>query len=1105
MFGKIRWHLTVVLAMAGLLASHLARASAQSSGELNHWQVSLDGGKSFQPIHVPGTIEDQVNLDFDGVSIYLAKLPSVQLAETQRLLLRFQAVATDAKIDLDDQHVGQHLGAWTPFTIDVTDELKRLTGAETLVRVEVDEKVGHNTQGFLPVITHHFGGIWQPVTWDVVGRAIILDDAISIRADFSRQQLMFETPVLCDKSDRLALAYSIRSLRQHSSHADGPWQPLTVISSTVAKANRGHVGSLANDDAEYVYSDVVQAPADLQTWSPLSPQRYEMRIQLNPAGTPSATGLSETAVDAAQVKMGFRSFDVDGDRFRLNERPLAIRGLLNWGYAPPGVAPSLDESWMRDEILFAQARGFNLMKFCLWVPPKRYLELCDELGMLAWIEYPTWHPQLDKEHLGELTQEYAEFYEHDRNHCSVVLRSLTCETGPGADLDVINSLYQQGKQFIPGAILEDDSSWIEWNRVHDFYDDHPYGNNHTWVQTLTRLKDYIAGREPQPLALGESMAADTWTVPTEHALQKTERQPAHAPLSVADALRWQTGIQTLAANRNRTFDPTLLLPQSRHYGMLMRKYQIETFHREVPHGAYVVSVIRDFPKAAMGLIDFDNQPKHSSADWAFQNDHMLVLSTENDRRSFDCGSAAPLSVLLKNDAAASVANGQVQLDLIGDNDRIESQSILQSEAVAGAESLLRGFKLDLPPVTSPTRFVLRASWTANEINQTNQWPIWIFPEAEKKLPEFVVHSSAEKIARELPIRPHAWKSSSGSPSDTDSRLPILARHFDSDLLAALASGRHVLMIPDGEPGSFPLTEQWFLRGGPVVLPRTNESWQRPFSLRHGAHSESQNMLVELQHFDLAGPVVTNMDHYLELTDPSLMLWDNHDLSVVKTHGLVFEMSVGAGQVLVSALNHTGQTNSAGRWLFDQFYRQLVNGNSSIGAETRATTLQRLAAEVHRHAVLLHDTPWKFQPDPHEIGMTEKWFASDFDDSQWSEIRVDQHWEGQGYEALDGWAWYRKSRKLPEDWNSQTTYLNFTGIDDYARIWVNGKRIGTAGDLEKKRTAFEDRLSFDISGAAKAGETLQITVAVYDWFGAGGIFRPVTLTTEPLSENPPILK
>ena len=63
---------------------------------------------------------------------------------------------------------------------------------------------------------------------------------------------------------------------------------------------------------------------------------------------------------------------------------------------------------------------------------------------------------------------------------------------------------------IPGALVEDDSSWIEWNRIADFYDDHPYGNNHTWVQTLQGLNEYILAHGLKPLVLGESISADTW-------------------------------------------------------------------------------------------------------------------------------------------------------------------------------------------------------------------------------------------------------------------------------------------------------------------------------------------------------------------------------------------------------------------------------------------------------------------------------------------------------------------------------------------------------------------------------------------------------------------
>ncbi len=223
---------------------------------------------------------------------------------------------------------------------------------------------------------------------------------------------------------------------------------------------------------------------------------------------------TKTIVDQVEVMASVRSVTTEGLELRLNGKPLAIRGVLNWGYAPPRIAPSIDPNWMREEIMAAKQMGFNLMKFCLWVPPRPYLDLCDELGMLAWVEYPTWHPKFTPEFLPDLRREYQEFFEFDRNHPSVVLRSLTCETGHSADLKVIQELYDACHAAIPGSIVEDDSSWISWNRVHDFYDDHPYGNNHTWEGTLAGLDRYIQEHGEKPLVLGEAIAADTWFDPS---------------------------------------------------------------------------------------------------------------------------------------------------------------------------------------------------------------------------------------------------------------------------------------------------------------------------------------------------------------------------------------------------------------------------------------------------------------------------------------------------------------------------------------------------------------------------------------------------------------
>jgi len=1131
---------------------------------LTRWEVSIDGGTTFQPITVPGTVEDQIQLDFDGVSIYRTNLPSLEINSNQSIWLAFQGVATEAKVYLDDQFVGEHLGGWTPFRFELTHFLKsvddRRTTKGSLLTVVVDEKVGHNTQGFLPIITYHFGGIWQPVDLIVHGNALLDDHKIAVRMSRPLNQLQFEVPVIKDVQVEEELRFFIRPTVSDKELKDGkplqPWHQLPVESQREPVADsRTHQKEVVLHRGEV---SVEKIPFQVIPWELTRPQLYEFKIELY-QGSKVGDGGGQL-IDQWCRSIGFRDFVVQEDGFLLNGRSVNLRGLLNWGYAPPGLAPTLDESRMRSEIEFAQSRGFNLMKFCLWIPPRRYLELCDEMGMLAWIEYPTWHPKLDQEHLGDLKREYQEFFEFDRNYVSVVLRSLTCETGPSADLAVIQALYDQCKRAIPGAIVVDDSSWISWNRVFDFYDDHPYGNNHTWVATLARLKDYIAQRELKPLVLGEAIAADTWTIPTDRARKWPKINPAHGAWAVEDNLRWQTEMSDLADGQQLHFRATDLFPHSRHYGMLMRKYQIETFHREIPKGGYVVSVIRDFPKAAMGLIDFEDRPKSSIDDWRFQGARMLILQTENDRRSFFSNEPLKVTVIAKNNEAACTSDELLELKLIDQQPGIIYQgasasdfsSSLQSQPNHDSEPKERlwdvvkvtlgalsagsfegtDFELAFPAVTRPRRFILRAEWgagTPDPIN--NEWPIWVFPPLtslaapttspsappgtpQSSILQVQVHPSARELVQrlDLPINPRYLEE--GSPILNGDRLGggqppsvLITRRLTSELLEFLGKGGRVLMFPDGSVGSFPRSSHWFLRGAPALFSADDEDWNPHFLLDRSGGGEEQSMMIELQHFDLGGDVIPEIDAYLPWLSPRVLLWDNHDRAVVKTHGLVFRMELGEGILWVSALNHQGATNAVGQWLVLDWLANLAQPELKLqmDSDTRQQAYQSLASDLAGKAVGLHHDRWRFRPVPEgEADRVSKlWAGQDFDDSDWDQIRIDRHWESQGYESLDEWAWYRKKVVLPQDWQG-SVFLNFTGVDDYADVFVNGTLVGALGDLENRITAFDQQASFDISHLVAPGESLQIAVAVYDWYGAGGIFRPVSLTNRPLSEKKQIL-
>jgi hypothetical protein len=354
------------------------------------------------------------------------------------------------------------------------------------------------------------------------------------------------------------------------------------------------------------------------------------------------------------------------------------------------------------------------------------------------------------------------------------------------------------------------------------------------------------------------------------------------------------------------------------------------------------------------------------------------------------------------------------------------------------------FEKPLPTVTRPEPMTLEAGG--------GRFPIWIVP-PPRPMPESV----------------------------------IVARRLDPALLTKLESGARVLLLPDGERGSPPLRNHWFLRGGPY-LP-DHPIWQ----------TVPREFLVDLQHFDLAGPVMPDLPHLDEI-DPIVLLWDNHDIRDVKTHGVAFETTIGKGRLLVSALRHDGETNAAGAWLLGEFARHLAQGPPPRRS-LRPETIRRLSAKLRERSIDLTKMTWRFRPDPRNAGIAEKWHEpAHVAGSEWSDIRVGRHWESQGWPTLDGWAWYRLETTIPAEWRGEDVFLTFEGVDDHYEAFVNGHKVGTGGDPETKRTAFADRASHKATDYVKPGEKCLIAVRVLDWYGAGGIHRPVTLSTVPLSEN-----
>lgn len=132
--------------------------------------------------------------------------------------------------------------------------------------------------------------------------------------------------------------------------------------------------------------------------------------------------------------------------------------------------------------------------------------------------------------------------------------------------------------------------------------------------------------------------------------------------------------------------------------------------------------------------------------------------------------------------------------------------------------------------------------------------------------------------------------------------------------------------------------------------------------------------------------------------------------------------------------------------------------------------------------------WKFKRDTDQQGHLEQWYAESFDDSQWADIAIEQHWQQADYD-YQGVAWYRLTIDLPERPKGLGTDICFDAVDEVAWVWVNGQYIG---NHDLGLGGWDQPFALEVTKHLKWGQPNQITVRVNNEKLGGGIWKPVRL-------------
>ncbi|MEI8289385.1 MAG: glycoside hydrolase family 2 TIM barrel-domain containing protein [Verrucomicrobiota bacterium] len=192
--------------------------------------------------------------------------------------------------------------------------------------------------------------------------------------------------------------------------------------------------------------ELLSSPAILnapQKWSFENPSLYTAVVELLHAGK---------TVEAVAMRIGFRKVELRDKEFTLNGRALKIRGVNRHDWNP-GTGYVVDERTMREDIRLMKQANLNAVRTSHYPNDPRFVELCDELGLMVLSEanmeshglsyhkcvlpgdLPEWEPASGERMRRMVIRE--------RSHPSVVMWSLGNEAGYGKAFEAMAAETRQ--------------------------------------------------------------------------------------------------------------------------------------------------------------------------------------------------------------------------------------------------------------------------------------------------------------------------------------------------------------------------------------------------------------------------------------------------------------------------------------------------------------------------------------------------------------------------------------------------------------------------------------------------------------------------------------
>lgn len=333
----------------------------------DNWEFRKSIDESWESVNLPHTF----NIDayqqrnyYQGKGFYRRTLVLPEIVAERRYYMKIDAASKAANIRVNGKEVGSHVGGYTACIVDITEYIRK----ENLIEITVD-----NGRKDITPISADFtflGGIYRDV-W-----LISTPKQHFNMSNMGSDGIFISTPVVNEKRGVLKVKCEVTN----DSHESSILEVRSAIYSPQGKLLQTIKQKLKSGET-YIFENTSGAIESPDLWSPETPSLYLVKTTL-------VDPKSGKLLDEKNHKVGFRWFTFDGSKgFFLNGKSYKLRGLnRHQDQAPAGVA--LDDEAHRRDIFLMKELGCNFIRISHFPQDDAILEMCDELGLLAWEEIP---------------------------------------------------------------------------------------------------------------------------------------------------------------------------------------------------------------------------------------------------------------------------------------------------------------------------------------------------------------------------------------------------------------------------------------------------------------------------------------------------------------------------------------------------------------------------------------------------------------------------------------------------------------------------------------------------------------------------------------------